>query len=138
MTAAAPPVWTVISAVGSVVLFTIWNCCPFTKVVVTGNLTVCKLIPVKNCKNVLETDRVVIPPVVAVVVYPGIKLLIRVLMLASRDITVLAVALLVNAVHVGLAPTPPLVNTLPVATSAKLANAVVPLPSRIAPAVNVV
>lgn len=51
-----------------VLLFTIKNCCPFTSVVATGNVTVWVVLPVKYCWYVLPTTSVVVPAAVAIVV----------------------------------------------------------------------
>lgn len=44
---------------------------PVVSVDVTGNTTVCVVVPVKNWNSVLATVSVVVPAAVAVVVYPG-------------------------------------------------------------------
>jgi hypothetical protein len=49
-------------------------------------------------------------------------LFMLVLALISLDTKLFAIALLLNAVHIGAAPTPPLVNADPVATFANVDN----------------
>lgn len=80
------------------------NCWPTTKVVASGNTTVCVVLPVNCWLYADETLRVVVPAAVAVVAKFSIKLLAWVLALASRPITLDAVAAVTSDVE----PVPPL------------------------------
>jgi hypothetical protein len=54
------------------------NDCPNAKVVTSGNTATCGRVPVKYCSRLLPATKVVVPPAVAVVEYPGIIFVIQV------------------------------------------------------------
>jgi len=63
---------------------------PADKVVASGNLSVCVVLPVKRWKNALAAVNVVVPPAVAVVAKPGFQLLNVTFAFVSRNTTELA------------------------------------------------
>jgi hypothetical protein len=74
------------------------NCCPKTKVLVTGRSTFCVVLPVKDWIAALETVKVVVPAAVTVVANPLITLLADRLELASQPAKLEAVGAVVTDV----------------------------------------
>lgn len=103
-------------------LFRIANCCPTTKVVAFGNLTVCVVVPVNCWLKADPTVSVVVPAAVAVVAKFSTKLFIWLLELASLPITDEAVAADTSEVE----PVPPLAigNAVPEYPMAKVPDVV--------------